>query len=151
MVLVYGSSSRIYLSRLEKRSQAPRGRNLTRDIQAPLRQWRVRPLMAFVTRGCFLEAHWTPDSCLRKSRSAAAMRVTTYVRARFSRMNRNYALSGAPGCIATEKKNPYSSALIINLRFSRMNPNSCEFSYHGVAEPSRFCKSAPTPNLPMRS
>ena len=47
-------------------------RNLTRDIQVPVRQWRVRPLMAFVTRGRFLQSHWTPDLCLRKSRGAAA-------------------------------------------------------------------------------
>ena len=65
-------SRSINWSRLEKRSQALRGRNLTRDIQAPVRQWRVRPLMAFVTRGRSLESHWTPDLCLRKSCGAAA-------------------------------------------------------------------------------
>ena len=67
MVLAYGLSARIHWSRLEKRSQALRRRNLTRDIRAPVRQWRVRPLMAFVTRGRFSESHWTPESCLRKS------------------------------------------------------------------------------------
>jgi hypothetical protein len=61
MVLAYGLPARIDWSRLEKRSRALRGRNLTRDIQAPVRQWRVRPLKAFVTRGRFLESHWTPD------------------------------------------------------------------------------------------
>jgi hypothetical protein len=53
MELVYGWSARLDWSRLEKRSQALRGRNLTRDIQAPVRQWRVRPLVAFVTQGPF--------------------------------------------------------------------------------------------------
>ena len=62
-------------------------RNLTRDIQAPLRQWRVRPLMAFVVRGRFLESHWTPDLYLRKSCGEAAFHVTTYVCAPFRRMN----------------------------------------------------------------
>src|SRR4030042_1624567 len=91
MVLAYGLSTRIYGNRLEKRSQALRGRNLTRDIQVPVRQWRVRPLMAYVTRGHSLESHWTPDPCLRKSCGAAAIRVTTCVCAPSSRMNRNSA------------------------------------------------------------
>ena len=56
MVLADGLPARIYLTGLEKRSQALRGRNLTRDIQAPVRPWRVRPLMAFVTRGRSLES-----------------------------------------------------------------------------------------------
>jgi hypothetical protein len=88
MVLAYGLSARIYWSRLEKRSRALRGRNPTRDIQAPVRQWRVRPLVAFVTRGRFLQSHWTPDLCLRKSCGAAAFGVTACVCARFRRMNR---------------------------------------------------------------
>ena len=67
MVLTYGLPDRIQWGGLEKRSQALRGRNLTRDIQAPVRQWRVRPLMAFVTGGRFFESHWTLDLCLRKS------------------------------------------------------------------------------------
>src|SRR3990172_7885431 len=87
MVLAYGLSARIYSNRLEKRSQALRGRNLTRDIQAPVRQWRVMPLMAFVSRGRFLESHWTPDLCLRKSCGAAAFGVITCVCARFRRMS----------------------------------------------------------------
>src|SRR3989339_1524876 len=87
MVLADGLSPRIYWIRLEKRSQALRGRNLARDIQAPVRQCRVRPLMAFVTRGRSLESHWTPDLCLRKSCGAAAFGVTTCVCARFGRMN----------------------------------------------------------------
>jgi hypothetical protein len=87
MVLAYRLSARIHWSRLEKRSQALRGRNLTRDIQAPVRQWRVRPLMAFVTRGRSLESHWTPDLCLRKSCGAAAFGVTACVCARFRRMS----------------------------------------------------------------
>jgi hypothetical protein len=62
-------------------------RNLTRDIQAPLRQGRVGPLTALVTRDRFLESHWTPDLCLRKSRGAAACGVTACVYARFGRMN----------------------------------------------------------------
>jgi len=68
----------------------------TRDIQVPVRQWRVGPLMAYVTRGRSLEPHWTPDRCLRKSCGAAALRVTTCVCARFSRMNRlsRYPSSG---------------------------------------------------------
>jgi hypothetical protein len=41
-------------NRLEKRSQALRGRNPTRDIQAPVRQWRVGPPMAFVVGGRIL-------------------------------------------------------------------------------------------------
>jgi len=52
-----------------------------------VRQWRVRPLMAFVTRGRFLESPWTPDLGLRKSRGAAACGVTACACARFSRMN----------------------------------------------------------------
>ena len=54
-------------------------RNLTRDIQPPVRQGRVRPLMAFVTRGRSLESHWTPDLCLRKSCGAAAFGVRSCV------------------------------------------------------------------------
>ena len=87
MVLTYGLPDRIQWSGLEKQSQAVRGRNLTRDIQAPVRQWRVRPLMAFVTRGRFLESHWTPDLGLRKSRGAAACGVTGCACVRFGRMN----------------------------------------------------------------
>ena len=87
MVLAYGMLARMYWSRLEKRSRALRGRNLTRDIQAPVRQGRVRPPMAFVTRGRFLESHWTPDLGLRKSRGAAACGVTGCACVRFGRMN----------------------------------------------------------------
>jgi hypothetical protein len=62
MVLALVLSTWIYGSRLEKRSQAGHraqhgpGRNLTRDIQVPVRQGRVRPLMAYVTRGRSLYA-----------------------------------------------------------------------------------------------
>ena len=59
------------------------------DTQVPVRQWRVRPRMACVTRGRSHEFHWTPDPCLRKSCGAAAIHVTTCVCARFSGMNHN--------------------------------------------------------------
>ena len=64
MVLAYGSLARIDWDCLEKRSQALRGRNLTRDIRAPVRQWRVQAPDGFYHRGPFFESHWTPDSCL---------------------------------------------------------------------------------------
>ena len=43
--------------------------------------------MVPITRGRFLESHWTPDLCLKESCDAAAYRVTVCVCARFSRMN----------------------------------------------------------------
>ena len=64
MVLAYGSLARIDWDCLEKRSQALRGRNLTRDIRAPVPQWRVQAPDGFYHRGPFFESHWTPDSCL---------------------------------------------------------------------------------------
>ena len=76
----------------------------TRDIQVPVRQWRVRPLMAYVTRGRSLESHWTPDPCLRKSCGAAAIRVTTCVCAPFSRMNLLFlVLANRVGCGAVHE------------------------------------------------
>ena len=87
MVLAHGSPNPLYWSRLEKRSRALRGRNPTRDIQAPVRQWRVRPLIANAVRGRFLASHWTPDLCLRKSYGTAAFWPTSPAQVRFSRMN----------------------------------------------------------------
>jgi hypothetical protein len=46
-----------------------------------------RPLMVLITRGRFLESHWTPDPCLKKSNGAAAYEVLVCVCARFRRMN----------------------------------------------------------------
>ena len=90
MVLAYGFPKPLYWSRLEKRSWALRGRNPTRDSQAPVRQWRVRPLIASAVRGRFLTSHWTPDLCLRKSCGVAAFWWTSPTRVRFSRMNHVY-------------------------------------------------------------
>src|SRR5450759_2447003 len=91
MVLAYGSPKSLYWSRLEKRSRALRGRNPTRDIQAPVRQWRVRLLIANAVRGRFLFFHWTPDLCLRKSCGAAAFWLASPAQVRFRRMNHKYA------------------------------------------------------------
>ena len=72
MVVAFGAWGWLYCNRLEKRSRALRGRNPTRPcsagcpIQAPVRQWRVRPLMTFCHQGPFFESHWTLDLCLNK-------------------------------------------------------------------------------------
>ena len=87
MVLVNSLSARIHENCLEKRSQALRGRNLTRDIQGPVRPCASRPLMVLITGGRFFESHWTPDLCLKKSCGAAAFRITASVCARSRRMN----------------------------------------------------------------
>ena len=62
-----GMGGVLWLDCLEKQRRALRGRNLPRDIQAPVRQWACRPLMTFCHQGPFLVAPWTLDSCLKKS------------------------------------------------------------------------------------
>ena len=69
--------------------------------------------MVFITRGRFLESHWTPDPCPKKSSGVAAYDVTVCVRARFRRMNHKYEAARAqweksaaathPGAAATTR------------------------------------------------
>jgi hypothetical protein len=57
----------------EKRNQALRGRNLTRNIQARACRWCVRPLQPRVVRGRLFALHRPPSPFLRKSdRSSSA-------------------------------------------------------------------------------
>ena len=61
----------------EKRSQALRGRNLTRDIRVDGAQRCIGPLVEDPSGAVFFPYPWTPSSCLRKSCGEAASVATT--------------------------------------------------------------------------
>ena len=62
-------------------------RNLMRDIQAPVRQWRVRPLIANAVRGRFSSLPLDTGPMPDKSSGEAAFWPASPAQVRFNRMN----------------------------------------------------------------